>query len=162
MMVLSSPGYRPWRSNFRGERTVVEWVHQLPLEPAMGTRANTLILIAPNANPDLKAPWIAEQSAAVTTDDRGTMIEFEANFTPTWARFGAPGEVRLNDLELELSMLRWLSSMGSQHWLLIREGEIEDIAGGWDGGAFAGDAEAGLMLKKNAEWIASCSVSSAT
>ena len=108
----------------------------------MGIRARTYILIAPSVRANYAAPWLAAQSAEITHDARGTLITFDVNLRPTWARFqDAPGPVTLVDLTVEMDMLAWLGTIGAASFRLVRIGEIQDYAGTWPATAYRDDPE---------------------
>ena len=102
----------------------------------MGTRLRTYIAIAPTSAPNLAAGWITAQSAEVVADARGTLITFEANIQPLWSRIpDEPGPVPTLDLDSELEMYRWLGTIGTNHFRLVRHGDDMDLAGSWRGAA---------------------------
>lgn len=108
----------------------------------MGIRGPTYIAIAPEAKPDLTAGWLKAIDARIQQDARGTLVLFEANLCPLWARISAgPGLARTSDLELEIEMVVWLGLIGTDHFRLARSEELLDIAGSWDASAFMTDPE---------------------
>ena len=69
----------------------------------MGIRGPTYIAISPEATPDLRARWLKAVSAEIRQDERGTLVLFEANLRPLWARFtAAPGLASTSDMEAEM------------------------------------------------------------
>lgn len=108
----------------------------------MGIRGPTYIAIAPEATPDLSARWLKAVSAEVRQDARGTLVLFEANLRPLWARFtAAPGLASTSDLEAEMEMVIWLGQIGSDRFRLARSEELLDIAGNWDVSPFLSDPD---------------------
>lgn len=105
------------------------------MEPRMGTRANTLIAIAPQAKADFNAAWIEWQQAKIDHSAAGTLIEFEANFRPLWCRVDN-GRSYTEDLKAEIAMCEWLAGIGTEHFRLVRTGEINDRLGDWKAEAF--------------------------
>jgi hypothetical protein len=108
----------------------------------MGIRGPTYIAISPEATPDIGARWLKAVSAEVKQDTRGTLVVFEANLRPLWARFtAAPGLASTADLEAEMEMVVWLGQIGSDRFRLARSEELLDIAGNWDASAFLSDPD---------------------
>lgn len=108
----------------------------------MGIRGPTYIAISPEATPDIRACWLKAVSAEIRQDERGTLVLFEANLRPLWARFtAAPGLASTSDMEAEMEMVVWLGQIGSDHFRLARSEELLDIAGNWDASPFQTDQE---------------------
>ncbi len=108
----------------------------------MGIRGPTYIAISPEATPDLRARWLKAVSAEIRQDERGTLVLFEANLRPLWARFtAAPGLASTSDMEAEMEMVVWLGQIGSDHFRLARSEELLDIAGNWDASPFQTDQD---------------------
>ena len=102
----------------------------------MGTRIRTYIAIAPTSQPDFNAPVLRALDAEVHSDARGHLVLVDSNLQPLWSRIpDRPGPVPTLDLEQELALFRWLGTVGTDHFRLVRHGDEFDMAGRWTGAA---------------------------
>ena len=87
----------------------------------MGTRSRAFIAVSPGANPNLAASWIRRINAEVTTDQRGTLLQFDENLKPLAFRIPeTPGDASVLDLVTEIEIYEWLAAIGTRRFRFVR------------------------------------------
>jgi len=96
----------------------------------MGTRSRAFIAVSPGANPNLAASWIRRINAEVTTDQRGTLLQFDENLKPLAFRIPeTPGDASVLDLVTEIEIYEWLAAIGTRRFRFVRGDERLEQAG---------------------------------
>lgn len=95
----------------------------------MGIRSQNYIALKQGISLSHAMKLVGE-GADVLSNHGGTLIVYESNFTPMWARDGK-GEACVFDLEEEMSVHRFLGSLDPQDFLMKRVGEEFGSRGKW-------------------------------
>jgi hypothetical protein len=105
----------------------------------MGIRSQNYIAVKPGVrlSPDMRR---AVEGSIVQSDDVGTLIVYESNFTPMWARDGR-GENCTFDLEQEVAIHRYLGERATSDFLMKRVGSEYGVRGAWKDHPFSGNAD---------------------
>ncbi|WP_341744600.1 hypothetical protein [Azonexus hydrophilus] len=98
----------------------------------MGIRSMNYIVLKPGIRlSEAVRKYLNKDTAEIVTDERGTMVVYESNFTPMWARDGR-GEQCTLDLEEEIAVHRFLGSLPVDSFYMKRAGEQCDHRGKWE------------------------------
>lgn len=102
----------------------------------MGIRSMNYIALQPGiVLTDAVSEHINTDRAEILSDERGTLVVFESNFTPMLARDGR-GEMCTCDLEAEVTLHRFLGTLQVESFYMKRAGEMCDHRGQWVDHAF--------------------------
>lgn len=98
----------------------------------MGIRSMNYIALKPGIRlTEAVGKYLNEDRAEVVSDERGTLVVYESNFTPMYARDGR-GENCTFDLEEEIAVHRFLGSLPVESFYMKRAGEQCDYRGKWE------------------------------
>lgn len=106
----------------------------------MGIRSQNYLALPPEHPLPGNAPWVAQLGAELRRDARGTLVLFDTNFQPLWARFAGRGAY-LTDLDTERALLQFLGTVPDARFRLVRVGELTELAGTWNAAPFHADAD---------------------
>lgn len=107
----------------------------------MGIRSmNYLALKQGMTLPPEVARFYNPETAEIISDASGTLIIFESNITPMWARDGK-GTCCTLDLESEVALHAYLGQQAKDDFRLVRAGEETDSRGRWFGHPFQENPE---------------------
>lgn len=97
----------------------------------MGIRSMNYIVLRPGvALTQAVSKYLNSDTAEIVSNERGTLIVYESNFTPMWAR-DRRGDNAVFDLEEEIAIQRFLCSLPTDSFHMKRAGEISDHRGDW-------------------------------
>lgn len=106
----------------------------------MGIRSMNYIVLYPGVVlPEAVSKYLNNDTAEIVSDERGTLIVYESNFTPMYARDGR-GENCTFDLEEEIAIQRFLGSLPVDSFYMKRAGEINDYRGKWEEHDFSNES----------------------
>jgi len=103
----------------------------------MGTRSMNYIALQPGISLSAEVKkFLHKDTAEIVSDERGTLVVYESNFTPMWARdrVGGCEAARANnvrDLEEEIAVHRFLGSIPTNSFYMKRAGDECDYRGNW-------------------------------
>ena len=111
----------------------------------MGIRSNNYIAIKPSIPLTYAVmKYLNKDTADIQIAEMGTLIVYESNFTPMYARKG-PGCTF--DLEMEVEIQKFLGSMPESFFHMKRAGDEIDHRGEWTDHPF-GDNEAVIAIEQ--------------
>ena len=97
----------------------------------MGTRSMNYIALQPGISlPESVTAYLNKDTATILSDDRGTLIVYESNFTPMWKR--PASENCTADLEAEVAIQRFLGTLAPDSFYMKRAGDELDYRGTWE------------------------------